>query len=92
MDDYKYSIWLEVRRLIESGEESWICIALSKATYGKFKVDYWIDELFLEFTSLFDDEIWFKSGRCDVAYSAWFEYNWKEPRLRVIDMLLNRYN
>lgn len=88
MDDYKRGLYMEARRLIESGEELYVCSALMEA------VDSWyytpVSEIFPEFAEMFDGYVYYENGRkhFTLSYMSWWAKGWKEPRLRAIDCLL----
>ena len=88
MDDYKRGLYMEARRMIESGEEQYVCIALETA------VDSWchtsVSEIFPEFAELFNGYLYYENGQKyhTLHDMRWWAAGWKEPRLRAIDCLL----
>lgn len=88
MDDYKRSIYMEVRRRLENGSALYICTAL-KSIIDCYDTSV-IQEVFPEFYRLFDNNRWHSDGSIVIGYVAdeWWEMGWKEPRIRIIDCLL----
>jgi len=101
MDDMKKAIYLEARCRIENGSE-FLCNALLRAICSVTGLpipdgnDYSLIKCILpEFYELDDGKFWFKRAitrkwlyRGEGEQEAWWEANWPEPRLAVIDFLL----
>lgn len=103
MDDLKREIWMQVRAEIQATQGSYICNQLEKwmrsngllpryrITDGKQQAI--LEEFFPEFGKLADGVIWYRSGSHSVpafpdSCPPWFEREWKEPRLALIDYIL----
>ena len=109
MDDLKLSIYMEARRMIEEGEQGFVCCALQHATEdiaglafeeGGATLHAVLEEFFPEFFELHDGEYWSFDweltgekvfyGASELGkHSAWWVYEWKEPRLAIIDFIVN---
>ncbi len=96
MDDMKKAAYILARELLETGESSFACLALQDALseiLGEVVPFPEIPEMFPEFVSLFDGFCWGPAGYGSVksaASSIWWLKNWKEPRVRIIDMIMSQ--
>jgi hypothetical protein len=102
MDTLKKEIYIEARSLLESGEHEYLCHALKRATCNILGTKYDIHsddvlyDLFPEFIAMDDGVFWHKQYRKVLelpkigAGGAWWEYEWPEPRIAMIDYLLSR--
>jgi len=105
MDDYKRALYMRVRdRLMgPKKDHDSICFTLMSelGNEGHMKDIYnlcFIEGLCSEMKELFDEKTWCKPGVWkDTTYSSnkyntnywWTPYNWTEPRIAMIDFLLN---
>lgn len=99
MDTMKKEIYIEARRLLESGpKEYYLCLALRSAlrdiTGMSARLPIETEEFFPEVNEMDDGVSWSRTGRIDEGLVgstlAWWDAPWPEPRLRMIDYLLSR--
>ncbi len=96
MDDMKKAAYILAKELLETGESDYVCLALRYALeeiLGGGVPFLEIPEMFPEFVSLFDGFCWGPAGYGSVksaASSIWWLKNWKEPRVRIIDMIMSQ--
>ena len=63
-----------------------------KVMLGDFKINELLQEIFTEFLCLYDCICWNKNGessQCEHRDGVWWEAYWLEPRLRILDYILN---
>jgi len=102
MDDIKKAIYLEALRITKRDNDNFICINLVLAlqnilnlndTYviESNQVKKIIKEFFPEFYILFDNKCWYKNGKSEKydARNWWWEPEWNEPRIRILNYILN---
>ena len=96
MDDMKKAAYIRARELLETGEAGYVCIALQNALeeiLGEEIPSLEISEMFPEFHNLFDGFFWNSFGEKHKIYNSsyvWWKGGWKEPRLRIIDMIMSQ--
>jgi hypothetical protein len=102
MDSLKLQLYLRARERIQRKENVFCCMALEKALleFGFIAKDFnipipteFLQEFFPEFCCLHDGSYWERDGRHDTHCpegSAWWEYPWREPRLRALDIAISR--
>ena len=96
MDDMKKAAYISAREFLETGKSGFVCIALQDALEEIAGVSVSVTtmyEVFHEFTNLFDGLHWTSSGDkyVKISYSSvWWEKRWKEPRIRIIDMIMSQ--
>ena len=100
MDDYKRSMYLQVRNKLEHHLKSnadtymFVCyeleeVLISEGVNGLIRCNY-LEEMFPEFFDLFDWCAWLENGTCYDADGddAWWENGWMPPRIRALDCIL----
>lgn len=96
MDDMKKAAYIRARELLETRKPDFVCLALQDALseiLGEGVSFVEIPEMFPEFYNLFDGFYWNPRGEKDnkdFPNNVWWESNWKEPRLRIIDMIMSQ--
>lgn len=102
MDDYKRALLMHTRREIETTEEPCLCsicisflnqIGLESCLDDNLDLDY-IKGMLPEMNALFDYKTWLNDGSgtnylYDNGTGFWWSYGWNEPRLAMLDFLLN---
>lgn len=96
-DEEKRQIWLEVRRRIQTGENSFICNQLRKVcqeTYGIELSPHDLQTFFPEFENLYDGYGWYERedfvDRTLIARTeAWWTESAVQARLKCIDLILS---
>jgi hypothetical protein len=88
----------------EQGLDStgFVCVDLNKALqtvaggrasiYEIDKLDDMLEEFFPEFFAFFDGSAWTKAGEPvgkNHKHGAWWEKHWFEPRIRILEFILN---
>lgn len=96
MDDMKKAAYIRARELRETGESDFVCIALQDALgeiLGEAVPFSDTQEMFPEFTNLFDGSFWNSYGEKhnkNFPNNVWWQKGWKGPRLRIIDMIMSQ--
>lgn len=96
MDDMKKAAYIRARELLETGESGFVCLALQDALSEILEEEVPFSEIpkmFPEFYNLFDGFCWAPSGERhnkNFPNNVWWLKNWKEPRLRIIDMIMSQ--
>jgi hypothetical protein len=100
MDDLKMSVYISARNMIAStpADYEYICVSLLQALYSEvgFYVSFAdrkeiLEEFFHEFFDLYDgywDQTMHHNFR-DGKHRAWWSCDWKEPRLAILDFIIN---
>jgi hypothetical protein len=97
MDDMKKSALLWAKRDILTEEEpeyEGLCYRIA-GEFGTGNTAADLKELLSEFWKLFDGTYWHSLEECDYDIHRgdfWWKPAWKEPRVRIIDCLLNLDN
>jgi hypothetical protein len=102
MDDMKRAIYMLALEKISKRKERWVCLALREAfveitgynLLGSPESE--IIEIFSEFFNLYDARLWYKCGNSilfnsledSASCSSWWQYDWKEPRVRILNYIL----
>lgn len=100
MDDYKRALLMHVRNeLVNSKKPESICFSFLNQFDIEGYPNYvggleFIEDMLPEMDALFDYKIWLNDGSgTNYAYNNgtgyWWSYGWKEPRIAMIDFLLN---
>jgi hypothetical protein len=98
MDDYKRALHMSAQRLLSERRVKVVCSSLERAISDEgalFEIHDVIEELFPEFFSLHDVRIWFRDGTHlappheTASNFVWWDCRWFEPRIRVLDCVLN---
>jgi len=107
IDDYKRELLMRVRNRIENAKRfesfntDYICYAIKSVLFeetSSYFLDYilledFIAELFPEFIDMFDGFCWYEDGgkmKALLGYT-WWESGWKEPRIRILDTILQTW-
>lgn len=103
MDDLKRTIYIRALELVQQ-HKTYICEALYLAFDEIVGLQAYcyaeLEEYFPEFYSLADYKTWSKSGFSGVSARPWekLEHNqvwwaisWQEPRIRILNCILNTY-
>lgn len=102
MDDMKRAIYMLTLEKISKREERWVCLALREAFVEITGYNLLgspgseIIEIFSEFFNLYDARLWYKWGDSilfnsledSASCSSWWQYDWKEPRMRILNYIL----
>jgi len=102
MDDMKRAIYMLALEKISKWEKKWVCLALREAFIEITGYDQWDPpeseriEIFSEFFNLYDARLWYKWGKTiyfeslktDMADSSWWQFAWREPRMRILNCIL----
>jgi hypothetical protein len=98
MDYIKKALYLEARRKLLKRENGHLCLALFDAYQEFFGIsvrpeitENVVFGVFPEIKEFFDGNRWTLEGDCIPVSigSAWWTPFWNEPRIRVIDLILN---
>ena len=105
MDDLKRKIYMRALELIHYNKKPYICAALDLAyaeIAGEWLDDYGeLEEFFPEFFNLADYRTWIISSspdrifaepwKCKDEGKIWWSSWWQEPRIRILNCILNTY-
>ncbi len=101
MDDMKRAVYMLALEKISSGREQWVCEALRASLIeilGYDQLNASEDEkieLLPEFYNLYDEKCWYRfwgfpffiSLEGDMMHSSWWEFAWREPRIRILNYI-----
>ena len=104
MDDLKRTIYMRALDLVNKPEKPYVCVALTTAfeeIIGYQPSCEELQEYLPEFHDLIDYKTWVKFENCDtisarswdnyVNFRGWWTHFWQEPRIRILNCILNTY-